>query len=391
MRVAMVFPGLPRQPGGAFLAGISQARAIGLFHDLHAIVLGEPEQALLADLRRQVPGEVHSLRGARGTVGPHIRELLRDIHADVVQVESLTGAEWISDPRLLDPGTVFRAYDATFAVAESSMQSPTNKPVTRLGGALKLIGVRRLLLIVANTLARRHEIALARRFDRVLCFSDRDRDAFNDVGPLMPAGVVPLPMETSPEPHRPSASPVLRIAFVASFTYFPNVDALDYLLNSILPSLPTGLDWRLEVVGAEPPEFAKALRHEGRIRLQRLFEDDPATLLSSTDVFVVPLRFGGGVKLKTMTALARGIPIVTTQAGCTGLSVQDGEHLLIRDTPASFVEALQMLAGNPLLRQRLGDAGRGLIARAHAPSVVTKTLEVEYEAAMASRSRRRRK
>ena len=198
---------------------------------------------------------------------------------------------------------------------------------------------------------------------------------------VVAAGVVPLPMETSPEPHRPSESPVLRIAFVASFSYFPNVDALDYLLNSIIPSLPTSLDWRLEVVGAEPPVFAKALLHEGRVRLHG-YIDDLGTLLTSTDIFVVPLRFGGGVKLKTMTALARGIPVVTTQAGCTGLSMQDGEHLLIRDTPAGFVEALRTLAANASLRQKLGDAGRGLIARAHAPSVVTKALEMEYEAAM---------
>lgn len=385
MRVAMVFPGLPRRPGGAFLAAISQARAIGLSHDLHAIVLGEPGEALLTDLRRQVPGEVHSVRGDRKAIGPHIYELLQDIHADVVQVESLAGAEWISDPRRLTPGTVFRAYDATFTVVNSSIQSPTNTPVTRLGSALQLFGVRRSILAIANTLARRREIALARRFDRVLCFSDRDRDAFHNQG--VPAGVVPLPMETSPDPHRPSASPALRIAFVASFSYFPNVDALDYLLNSILPSLPTGLDWQLEVVGADPPAFANALLHEGRVRLHG-YIDDLGTLLSSTDVFVVPLRFGGGVKLKTMTALARGIPVVTTQAGCSGLSVQDGEHLLIRDTPVGFVEALRTLAANPSLRQELGDAGRGLIARAHAPSVVTKALEVEYEAAMTSRSRR---
>jgi glycosyltransferase involved in cell wall biosynthesis len=385
MRVAMVFPGLPRRPGGAFLAAISQARAIGHAHDLHAIVLGEPETALLADLRRQVPGEVHSVRGARGTVGRHIRGFLRDIRADVVQVESLAGAEWISDPRLLHPGTVFRAYDATFAVAYSSIQSPTNMPVTPLGSALKLLGLRRSVLIIANTMARRREVALARRFDRVLCFSDKDRDAFQSQG--VAAGVVPLPMETSPEPHRPSASRVLRIAFVASFSYFPNVDALDYLLNSILPSLPTGLDWRLEVVGGEPPVFAKALLHKGRVRLHG-YVDDLASLLNSTDVFVVPLRFGGGVKLKTMTAMARGIPVVTTEAGCTGLSVQDGEHLLIRDTPAGFVEALRTLAANPSLRQKLGDAGRGLIARAHAPSVVTRALELEYEAAITSRSRR---
>ena len=299
-------------------------------------------------------------------------------------MESLAGAEWISDPRLLTPGTVFRAYDATFAVANSVIQSPTNTPVTRFGSALHLFGVRRSILAVANTLARRREIALARRFDRVLCFSDRDREAFHYQG--VPAGVVPLPMETSPEPHRPSASPALRIAFVASFSYFPNVDALDYLLKSILPSLPTGLEWQLEVVGADPPVFAKALLHEGRVRLPG-YVDDLGSLLNSTDVFVVPLRFGGGVKLKTMTALARGIPVVTTQAGCTGLSVQDGEHLLIRDTPAGFVEALRTLAANPSLRQGLGDAGRGLIARAHAPSVVTKA-RVEYEAAMRSRSRR---
>jgi glycosyltransferase involved in cell wall biosynthesis len=96
--------------------------------------------------------------------------------------------------------------------------------------------------------------------------------------------------------------------------------------------------------------------------------------------FLVLLRFGGGVKLKTMTAFARGIFTISSAVGCTGLSVRDGEHLLIRDTAAGFAAAVGTLAADPFFRVKLGEAGRRLIAEEHISFRIAKALSVEYEA-----------
>jgi glycosyltransferase involved in cell wall biosynthesis len=382
MRVAFVFPGLPTRCGGAYLAGISQARAIALLHEVHALVLGDPGTALISGLRRQLPVEVHNVPGPPRTIDRRIRQLLHEIRADVVQVESLGGAEWISNPRSLGTRTVYRAYDATFSVIAQAIRSRVNKPVSRLGILLQVVGLRQPLLRLANERLRRREIALAGRFDRVLCFSAADRDIFRDYG--VAASVVPLPMDPSPVPHRPAAGPVFRMAFVGSFTYFPNVDALAYLLQEIVPALSPTLDWQLDVVGAEPPAFARSLVRADRMRLHG-YVDDLQRLLGGVDTVVVPLRFGGGVKLKTMTALAQGIPTVTSTEGCTGLSIRDGKEALIRDTAVGFAEAIRLLAVDASLRQRLGEGGRRLIATAHAPRTVAQALNAEYEALVGSR------
>lgn len=371
-----MLPGLPRRLGGASLAAISQAEAVARHHEVHVLVLGQPDMTLLAMLRRRLPCEVHNVQGAPRTVDRHIRELLLRIRADVVQAESLAGAEWISDPRRLGPRTVYRAYDATFAVIDAAVRSPVNAPATRVGRFLEHMGLRRRLLAASVARLRRREMRVARRFDRVLCFSHEDRETFRGQG--IHAGVVSLPMDPNPKPHRPDPSPVFRMAFVATFTYFPNVDALAFLLNEIVPALPCDLAWRLDVVGAEPPAFASLSADRGPVRVLG-YVDDLEDTLGATDAFLVPLRFGGGVKLKTMTALRRGIATVSTHAGCTGLAVQDGEHILVRDTASDFAQALQALAASRGLRESIGDAGRRFMAEAHAPRIIAEALGAEYE------------
>jgi glycosyltransferase involved in cell wall biosynthesis len=381
MRVAFVFPGLSTRSGGGMLAGISQARAVGLLHEVHALVLGEPDATLLAGLGHQLPGAVHHVPGLPGTIDRRLRQLFHEIRADVVQVESLRGAEWISDPRTLGIPTIYRAYDATFSVMADAIRSPVNMPVSSLGFALNSVGLRRPLLRLANARFQRREMGLARRFDRVLCFSAADREIFDKH--RIAAAVVPLPMDASPEPHRPTTAAVFRIAFIGTFSYFPNVDALAYLLAEIVPALASDPNWRLDVIGAEPPAISRKLLSADRVRIHGYVED-LQTLLNSVDAVVVPLRFGGGVKLKTMTALARGIPIVTSSEGCTGLSVRDGEEALIRDTAGGFAEALRILARDPSLRRRLGEGGRRLIATEHAPLLVAQALHAEYKVVIAS-------
>jgi glycosyltransferase involved in cell wall biosynthesis len=377
MRVAQVFPGLPKRWGGAILAGVAQARAVTRRDELHVVVLGEPDMRLVAELRRQVTAEIHSVPGPPGGVDQRLGKLLQDIAVEVVQVESLAGATWLSDPGSLGPRTLYRAYDVTFSVVAQGIQSATNQPVSRFGRALERVRLRRPLLILANERLRRHEIAVARRFDRVLCFSAGDRDVFRDYG--IAANVVPLPMEASPEPHRPANDSTFRMAFIGSFTYFPNVDALAYLLQKIVPLLPASLLWRLDVVGADPPPFARMLPPDGPVHV-RGYVDDLEDLLTRVDTVIVPLRIGGGVKLKTMTALARGIPVVTSSEGSTGISLRDGTEALVRDTAEGFADAISMLAADPSLRERIGEGGRRLIATAHAPLAVADALHAEYAA-----------
>jgi len=85
---------------------------------------------------------------------------------------------------------------------------------------------------------------------------------------------------------------------------------------------------------------------------------------------VVPLRAGGGTRLKIMNAWAMAKPVVSTAVGCQGLEAVDGENVLIRNDPREFAEAIRRLAGDPLLRRRLGENGRRTAEQVYSWDVV---------------------
>jgi glycosyltransferase involved in cell wall biosynthesis len=338
-------------------------------------VLGEVDRGRLAKFEADVPARVHVVGNVVNSC--ELRDLLQGLRADACQVEALACAQRIGDPRRLGVPTLYRAYDATFEVVRESISSPVNLSRTTLGRLLEAAGLRRRLMRMVNRRQQWSELAIARKYDRVLCFSREDQNAFERHG--LSAGVVQLPMAVSPRTHRARSKGHFSIAFVASFSYFPNVDALAYLLQDIVVALPEGLVWRLNVAGAQVPSFAKTMAQGRNVRLEGYVENLDA-FLSEADAFVVPLRFGGGVKLKTMTALARGIPTVTSPAGCTGLAVRDEEHVLIRDSASAFAGALARLADDPALGRAIGDAAQRLIAEQHSPETVAQALTDEYRA-----------
>jgi glycosyltransferase involved in cell wall biosynthesis len=89
---------------------------------------------------------------------------------------------------------------------------------------------------------------------------------------------------------------------------------------------------------------------------------------------VVPLRVGGGTRLKILEAMATGRAVVSTSLGCEGLEVTPGEDILIADTPAAFAEATLRCLRDPALRARLGAAGRALVERRYQWEIIGRSL-----------------
>jgi glycosyltransferase involved in cell wall biosynthesis len=92
---------------------------------------------------------------------------------------------------------------------------------------------------------------------------------------------------------------------------------------------------------------------------------------------VVPLRLGSGTRQKILESLAWGLPVVSTRLGAEGIDAVDGEHLLIRDDPNEFVDAIVLLMSDQALWQRLRKAGRELVRERYSWDHVFKPLEDE--------------
>lgn len=195
---------------------------------------------------------------------------------------------------------------------------------------------------------RNFERAECRRFDHVVAVSDQDRDAMREEYGLASVSSVPTGVDT--DFFTPSGAPrnPREIGFVGSLEWMPNEDAVEFFTSAVLPRIRAVLpDVIFTVVGRHPTA-----------RLQALAQAEPALKLvggvpdvrpymDRVGAFVVPIRIGGGTRLKIYEALAMEAPTVTTTVGAEGLPVEPDRHLLMADDPAAFADAVIRLLTHP--------------------------------------------
>jgi glycosyltransferase involved in cell wall biosynthesis len=142
------------------------------------------------------------------------------------------------------------------------------------------------------------------------------------------------------------------LIFTGSFRYRPNYDAMVWFLREIYPRIQTQIpDVRLVITGDHanlPLPPASNVHLTG-------FVDDVHSLIGQAWISIVPIRSGGGTRLKILEALALRTPVITTSKGAEGLDVQHNEHLLIADSPDAFAEETIRLLQDAKLRRRLAD------------------------------------
>jgi len=161
--------------------------------------------------------------------------------------------------------------------------------------------------------------------------------------------------------------------FVGSLGHAPNRDAIHYMLEEILPRYRAraGREGVLAVAGRAAA--AHAGKFSGRPGLRWLGElEDLAPHYRECDAVVVPLRSGGGTRIKILEAFAHGCPVVSTPLGAEGLEVVDKRELLLAEGPENFATALQELLEKPERAAALSRASRDWAARLHSPAVLDR-------------------
>ncbi len=165
------------------------------------------------------------------------------------------------------------------------------------------------------------------------------------------------------------------LVYTGQIGWHPNEDALVYFTQKIMPIINRSVpNLKLWIVGANPSARIKALANENIIVTG--FVDDVRDYVSKAAVFIVPLRIGAGTRLKILEAMSMKKAIVTTTVGCEGLDVENNRHLLVRDNPKDFANAVIELLRDKALRNRLGENGRRLVEEVYDWKVVFKGLDV---------------
>lgn len=172
------------------------------------------------------------------------------------------------------------------------------------------------------------------------------------------------------------------LLFVGLMSYEPNIDAVKWFSADILPLvLKKFPDAVLSVAGEEPPGEISIL-DDGSSRRILGFVDDLIPLYRDSSILVVPLRAGGGSRLKILEAFATGTPVVSTSIGVEGLEAIDGEHLLIANTPAAFAAAVLRLLEDDRLYNKLKGNARRLVEEKYDWPVLAGKFEAALERAL---------
>jgi glycosyltransferase involved in cell wall biosynthesis len=236
--------------------------------------------------------------------------------------------------------------------------------------------LRRLHYTVNWPKLRREEIDDWRRFDGVTFTSTLDEERARALVPSVRSAVVPSAVDLRSFRPAPADPPPdgCTVMFFGINDYPPNTDGILFFVREVWPRLAASHPRvRLKIVGPRPTPQILALRN-ARVEVTGAVDDVRAHLAEAAAV-IVPLRMGGGTRLKILEAMAMAKPIVSTAIGAEGIDVVDGKHLLLADEPAQFAAAVGRVVDDAGLAARLGEEGRALVNAKYSWEAAARRLE----------------
>ena len=261
---------------------------------------------------------------------------------DAVQIEGIELAQYglaVAGKRRgrQRPALIFDDHNCEYLLQQRNAFTDLRRPRRWPAAAYSLIQWQKL---------RRYETSVIQGADAVVAVSAADRAALQRLGAATPITVVSNGIDlTYYQPRTAMASPIPTIVFTGKMDYRPNIDAVLWFAQQVLPRiLAQAPAARFQIVGMNPHARLDVLRDNPAIEITGAVADT-RPYLQQAAVYVIPMRVGGGTRFKALEAMACARPIVSTALGVEGIPVTDGVELLLADTPGAFAAAvLRLLA-----------------------------------------------
>jgi polysaccharide biosynthesis protein PslH len=260
----------------------------------------------------------------------------------------------------LDAAVNFPSHLSTISVL---FQHNVETEIWRRHAATESNPVKRRMYAIEFRKMLRYESQAVRKFHHVIAVSEHDRSLMETWVEGSRITVVPTGVDLEqykPDFSNEPASPI--VMFVGAMDWEPNIDAMEYFCRQIWPAVLARVpDAKLRIVGRNPGERVRALSASSIEITGRV--PSVAEHLREASVVIVPLRIGGGTRLKIYEAMAAGKAVISTSIGAEGLDVHHGRDIVLADSPDSFSDAVSTLLHDDQARHKYQRAAAELAAR----------------------------
>ena len=211
--------------------------------------------------------------------------------------------------------------------------------------------------------------------DHVLTVSEADEQAFSSFVDPAKLTVIPTGVDVDYFHAMPVEEVADSLVFTGSMDWLPNEDAVVYFIDSILPLIKRQCPGvSLKIVGRNPShKLQSRAEMENGVQVTGTVEDI-RPFVAQASVCIVPLRIGGGTRLKIYEAMAMGKAVVSTTMGAEGLPVRSGANIVLADTPHAFADSVVSLLRDSAGRKRLGTSARTLVQENYSWQKVAETF-----------------
>jgi glycosyltransferase involved in cell wall biosynthesis len=286
----------------------------------------------------------------------------------------LEARNWKLDSGVGHPISVFDDHNAEYVLQQRAFETDVRQPRHWIEALYSLIQWKKL---------SRYEATVCRLADRVVAVSEADKATLQRLVPGLDVTVVPNGVDvgyyTSAD-IQPLPLPSHSLIFTGKMDFRPNVDAGLWFCQEVLPLVRRRMpDVRFYIVGQSPHRRVLRLTDDPAVTVTG-YVDDVRPYIAGACVYVIPLRIGGGTRLKVLEAMAIGKPIVSTSLGCEGFQgLVPGRELSLADTPEEFAQQVIGLLDDASRRERLGQAARRFVEEQYDWRLIVPKLERAYE------------
>ena len=360
---------------------------------------GKPDEVYESELQQRLPGSIAVCTGKRELSGvarglDYLTHLTAQAPYAISRFASIKVQEqiraWFRERRFdvavcdfLDAAVNF---PGRLSIPSVLFQHNVESEIWRRHAETAGNPVKKMMYGVEFRKMLRYEQIEVQKFQHVIAVSENDRRLMSRwVAPdritVVPTGVDLT--EYRPDPSAPEPGPL--VTFVGAMDWEPNVDGVEYFCSEVWPTIQAEVPGaHLRIVGRNPDRRVTKWasdRIEVTGRVPSVVEH-----LRESAVVIVPLRIGGGTRLKIYEAMATAKAVVSTTVGAEGLDVRHGRDIMLADTPRSFAQAVVMLLRDRELRRRYEKAAAETATRYDWPAIGERFSDLLQSVAMASNS-----